>query len=258
MANDLCMALELDKEELPGKVIAIAENRGSNGNFVISAVICHCIENKIPICLLASHNTFGHYHNVCIKMGGNLQKLKGEGFVKCLDVMKMVESNFTTELKENYILGIGKEELFLKDLFLKLRRDAQNLFDLYHKYPCIIIDDIADFLILGCSASLVLSFFQYCRNMLLEMNGCSLVSLCHNGKDDAESMKVIAGISHMCNIKVEVSGLSTGLSGEVSGVLKVDRKVNDKSPARSTKEYHFKLEERRIVMFSPGTSPAFV
>ncbi|KAG8227368.1 hypothetical protein J437_LFUL000376 [Ladona fulva] len=254
MATDFYLALELDKVDLSGKVISVVERQGGNANFVISALMSHFIDNKTAICLLSLHNTFGHYRNVGMKFGKNLQKLKEEGSFKCIEMLKTIErsvSDRTTEI--DFLFPGNQKDMPLKNLFLTIKREAELLLQT-QKSVCILVDDLSDLFCLGYSSSQVLSFYQYCRSLIFDLKSCSLVVLCHSTDEDIESMLTVTGICHTSYLSVEVCGLNTGISGDVSGVINIGKRDEANSRIRNT--YHFKLEEKRIRVFPPGASPA--
>lgn len=53
MATSVCNALGTDQENLVGKLIAVEEHHGSNGNFVLNCLIGEQVHKEGSVCLVA-------------------------------------------------------------------------------------------------------------------------------------------------------------------------------------------------------------
>nr|CAD7572761.1 unnamed protein product [Timema californicum] len=181
MASPVCSALGIDLDDISGKLVAIAEHHGSDANFVLSCLIAERIQKKSGICLLALHNTFGHYHNVGMKLGYNLQKLKEKKSVQTIELLKLV-SNIHNDSREL------KDERF--DILAEDKEDITT-----NKSVCLVIDDISDLLTWGIPVKEVCSFLQYCRTFLYEVSGFSLVILSHFITGDEDNLILMSGFN---------------------------------------------------------------
>ena len=125
---------------------------------------------------------------------------------------------------------------------------------------CLVIDDATDLLSLGIPVKDVLSFFHYCRVLLESVVGLSFIILTHITEGDEEQRLVTASVGHVADTIVTISSLKTGQSSYISGVLKVIHKKLDKSITRhdwnKQNVYHFKLLDRQVKVFAPGTAPS--
>ena len=252
MASSVCSVLGIDKEDLTGKLIAVEEYHGSNGNFVLSCIIAEQIKKDCGICLMTLHNTFEHYHHVGTKLGYNLQQLEEKGSVQKIDVLQLLSSSFNTS--ESYLLKNSED--IVNSLFLMIKEKLEKLMET-KKMVCLVIDDVSDILSLGVPVKDVLSFLQYCRVLLELLHGLSFVVLTHIYEEDEEQCLVAANISHVANKVVTVSSLKTGQSVDVSGIMKISNKNLDTSVREldwnKQNIYHFKLLDRQVKVFAPGT-----
>ncbi|PSN54131.1 hypothetical protein C0J52_09466 [Blattella germanica] len=257
MAGSVCSVLGIDKEDVTGKLIAIEESHGSNGNFILSCLMAEQIKKDCGICLVTLHNSFGHYHNVGTKLGYNLQQLEDKGGAETVEVFKLLNSSFSTS--ENYLLQ--NTEDIIKNLFLMIKTKIENIFK-NKKTVCLVIDDASDLLSLGVAVKDVLCFFQYCRSLFEMFSGLSIIVLTHIAEGDKEQHLVTMGVAHVADIKINISSLKTGQSNDVSGVMKVIHRSWDKSVTKvdwnQQNVYHFKLLDRQVKVFAPGTAPSLV
>ncbi|XP_069695416.1 elongator complex protein 6 [Periplaneta americana] len=260
MAALVCSALGTDKESLTGKLISIEEHHGSDGNFVLNCLIADQVQKDGGVCLLALHNTFGHYHNVGTKLGYNLQQLQDKGFVETIEILKLLnESMNSNSESNNRWLLLGKEDLIVKNIFLMIKEKIDKLLQV-RKLTSLVIDDLSDLLCLGIPLKEILLFFQYCRTLLESEHGVSLIVLTHIADGDEEQRLLSASVAHVADIVVTICGLKTGRSNDVSGALKVHHKGwNDAVTVQEWNKqnfYHFKLLDRQVKTFAPGTAPS--
>ncbi|KAJ4445917.1 hypothetical protein ANN_12603 [Periplaneta americana] len=255
MAALVCSALGTDKESLTGKLISIEEHHGSDGNFVLNCLIADQVQKDGGVCLLALHNTFGHYHNVGTKLGYNLQQLQDKGFVETIEILKLLnESMNSNSESNNRWLLLGKEDLIVKNIFLMIKEKIDKLLQV-RKLTSLVIDDLSDLLCLGIPLKEILLFFQYCRTLLESEHGVSLIVLTHIADGDEEQRLLSASVAHVADIVVTICGLKTGRSNDVSGALKVHHKGwNDAVTVQEWNKqnfYHFKLLDRQVKTFAP-------
>jgi hypothetical protein len=84
--------------------------------------------------------------------------------------------------------------------------------------------------------------------------------LTHIAEGDEEQHLLTAGLCHVADVIVSVCGLKTGQSSDVSGTMKViHRRLDQPMVAHEWNEqnlYHFKLLDRQVKVFAPGTAPS--
>jgi uncharacterized protein YaaQ len=262
MATSVWRALGIDKENWVGKLIAVEEYHGSNGNFVLNCLIAERIHKDGAVCLVALHNSFGHYHNVGTKLGYNLHQLQEKGYVENIEVMKLLSGSLNSALEdgtENFLFG--KEENAVRNLFYLIEEKIKKLVQ-QRRPVSLVIDDLSELLSLGITVKEVLSFLQYCRSLLESQPDLSLVVLTHVAEGDEEQHLLSAGLCHVADITVTVSGLKTGQSTDVSGAMKVIHRRWDQPVIadewNKQNLYHFKLLDRQVKVFAPGTASSLM
>jgi hypothetical protein len=260
MATSVCSALGTDKENLVGKLIAVEEHHGSNGNFVLNCLIAEQVHKEGAVCLVALHNSFGHYHNVGTKLGYNLRQLQEKGCVESIEVLKSLNDslNAVHEDRAQNVL-FGDEENTMRNLFHLIEEKTKKLLQ-NRKLVSLIIDDLSDLLSLGIPIKEVLSFLQYCRTLLESQSGLSLVVLTHIAEGDEEQRLLASGLCHVADMIVTICGLKTGQSSDVSGAMNVIHRRLDQPMVvhewNKQNLYHFKLLDRQVKVFAPGTAPS--
>lgn len=260
MTSSVCSALGTDKENMVGKLTAVEEYHGSNGNFVLNCLIADQIQKGGGVCLVALHNSFGHYHNVGTKLGYNLCQLQEKGCVESIEVLKLINGSLNTIHDGSEQNIFGNEESTVRNLFYlieeKIKKLLQNI-----KLVSLVIDDLSDLLYLGIPLKDVLSFLQYCRTLLDSQPGLSLVVLTHIAEGDEEQKLLTAGLCHVADMTVTICGLKTGQSSDVSGAMKVTHRRWDQPTVahkwNKQNLYHFKLLDRQVKVFAPGTASSF-
>jgi hypothetical protein len=260
MAASVCSALGIDKEKWVGKLIAVEEHHGSNANFVLNCLIAEQVRKEGAVCLVALHNSVGHYHNVGTKLGYNLLQLQEKGYVESIEVLKLLNEsvNVVHEHQPQDIFFCGEENT-TRNLFHLIEGKTKQLLE-KRKLASLVIDDLSDMLSLGIPIKEVLSFLQYCRTLLESQRGLSLVVLTHVAESDEEQRLLATGLCHVSDVIVTICGLKTGQSSDVSGAMKVIHRRLDQSMVthewNKQNLYHFKLLDRQVKVFAPGTAPS--
>ncbi|XP_067004997.2 elongator complex protein 6 isoform X2 [Anabrus simplex] len=257
MAALLLGALGVDKEDLVSKLLVVEEHHGSDANFVLTSLMIQRLQKDGGVCLMTLHNTISHYQNVVMKMSGcNLLLLQGKGFVQTFDCLKELSAGLMNDAGNHFLLN--HKECVAKTMFLMLKEKVE-LLCAKRSSVCIVIDDLSDLLAIGVPLSDVLSFFHYCRTLLLSLPELSLIVLSHVVEEDEQQSLLAAGLAHVADVFVTVSALKTGHSSDVSGVLKVRHKNTESVSSQSWNQqnsFQYKLQDRQVKVFAPGTAPS--
>lgn len=254
MAQNIISSLELDKESLDGKVIIINENSGCDANFFFSCLMSKQIKEGGGICLVNVHNDFNHFHNIGLKIGYNLNKLKDVGSIHNIDFLQMVSDAVSNNVYDKCI-DLTSDNESSSSLYKLIEN---TLFTLHktHKSVCIIIDDITNFLNLNYTMSDINKFVQKCKSLTLQ-NTSSFIMGLHTTSTNNPNYAMIRMFYYIADIVCEVSPLSTGRSVDVSGSFKIIRPwINDDlmtlNKNTSMNYYLFKLFDRGVKVFAPG------
>ncbi|XP_011689331.1 PREDICTED: elongator complex protein 6 [Wasmannia auropunctata] len=263
----VCNILGLDRVNMDGKMILIEEQHGTNANFLVNAILSDALKRMdAAVCLVLCHNTFGHYHNIGMRLGYNLFNLKEKGQVTVVEPMKIIASNITDMCKD----FTNRTETIIPDVISTEHVDiAHKLFACvkekhdeatrFAKSVILIIDDINHLLDLGLSVRDTMYFMRYLRSFISLYPLSQLCIFTHVYQENLQTSNadiVANALKHMAHLCVTTQPFKTGHSSDASGKLIVHWKTNS---IRS--KYHwvektvhlFKLSDWQIKICAPGT-----
>ncbi|XP_063240308.1 elongator complex protein 6 [Bacillus rossius redtenbacheri] len=255
-------ALGLDGAGASGRQVAVVERGGGDATFVVCSLLGQALREGRGACLLLLHSSFGHHHNVGVKLGYNLRQLRAQGRVEVLEAGKLVEGGLAPSggeppgaqvdawapgLSASTDVFSGDKEGLARALFLDVRSSVQRL--ARTEGPALlVVDDLSDLLSLGVPVAGALSFLRYCRAL-----PCGLTARAHADDDDEEQRVLAAALAHGADVCATVAGLGTGRSAQVSGTLAVRHKRCADAPRWNRQSlYHFRLQDRHVRLFAPG------
>ena len=277
MTDSVCSALGIDRVDLRGKLTLIEEQHGSDANFLLNSFISSSLEKSQGICLVLFHNTFGHYHNVGMKLGYNLNVLRERGQVSVVEPMKLIASNIHdlghdsvdaanvdfNEKSPEEDLGVPDimklDANLVRKLFLPLRNQIYELLK-HRESVIVIIDDLSHLFDLRMSLRDVWFFVRYLRSLMEFEQSLSVCILTHTYKADPDSCQpdlIAVGMKHISQLIIVVEPLSTGHAKDVSGKMNVRWKMDSIRTKYNWPEktsYLFKLLDRQVKVFAPGSA----
>ncbi|XP_043282989.1 elongator complex protein 6 [Venturia canescens] len=283
MTDSVCGALGIDRIDMCGKMILIEEQHGSDANFVVNSVLSGVLEKGHGICLVLFHNTFGHYHNVGMKLGYNLNVMRERGQVvvtepmkimadnvedlghdsvdaACVDLDKPRETRCRTE--EDDLPDLMKlDENLVRQLFVCLRNKCHEVMK-SHESVVIIVDDLSHLFDLRLSLKDVWFYVRYLRSWMQVEPTLSVCIMTHTYKADPESCQpdmIVVGLKNMAHLMVTVEPLSTGHANDISGRMNVSWRVDSirrKYHLAEKTSYLYKLHDRHVNIFAPGSAAA--
>ncbi|XP_012220592.1 elongator complex protein 6 [Linepithema humile] len=261
----VCNTLGIDRVNMDGKMILIEEQHGTNANFLLNAVLSHALKKMQAICLVLCHNTFGHYHNVGMRLGYNLLALKEKGQVTVVEPMKIVANNIADLCNDS----MDKEEIVIPDAI-----SAEHM-DIVHKlFTCVkksydeaakfqgsvvlIVDDINHLLDLGLSMRDTMYFVRYLRSSVASHPLSQLCILTHTYQWDPQTSNADAVanvLKHMAHLCVATKPFKTGHSSDTSGKLIVHWRIDSVRlkyhwPEETT--HLFKLSDWQVKIYTSG------
>ena len=265
MTDSVCSALEIDRIDMCGKMILIEEQHGSDANFVVNSVLSGALEKGHGICLVLFHNTFGHYHNVGMKLGYNLNVLRERGQVVVTEPMKIMADNvedlghdsvdaanvdldkpFRQEQEQlrcrrntargedgdendNDLPDIMKLDAnFVHQLFVCLRNKCQEVMKT-RESVVVIIDDLSHLFDMRLSLKDVWFYVRYLRSLMTLESNLSVCIMTHTYKTDPNTCQpdmIVIGLKNMAHLVVTVEPLTTGRANDISGRMNVSWMVD--------------------------------
>lgn len=261
-------AIGIDKVNTSGYLIFIEENHPVDANFLLHAVTSYCRDKNHMTCYVLFHNTFGHFHNVGMKLGYNLKKESNTN-VKVVEPLKIISKNIHNEnledSKDSQILEFdikkGNTDLVkqlvqvIKDELLSLKKaeDSQKVF--------VIIDDLSHLFDLGLSTQDVWLFVRYIKSFISLEPHLTLCILSHAYKVIQEELcqpnQIALALRHIAELIITVQPLETGFSQNVSGKMVISWKSHrDRLKFKWPEDmiYLYKLYDRKVSVFTPGSS----
>lgn len=262
----VCNTLGIDRVNMKSKMILFEEQHGTNANFLVNAILSQSLKNGDGICFVLCHNTFGHYHNVGMRLGYNLSALKEKGQVTVAEPMKIVRDNIVDMQKDS----VNKQNLVITELANgEMHTDiAHRLFTyIKEKYDeamktnesvVLIVDDISHFLDIGLSTYDVMYFIRYLRSYMTSHPMSQLCVLVHTYEGDLQSLDaniVANGLKHMAHLCVSTERFKSGHSRDASGKLTVSWRINaikSKFHWTEKRSYLFKLSNWQVEIYPAG------
>eukprot|EP00088_Acartia_fossae_P019373 TRINITY_DN21306_c0_g1_i1.p1 TRINITY_DN21306_c0_g1~~TRINITY_DN21306_c0_g1_i1.p1 ORF type:complete len:238 (-),score=22.97 TRINITY_DN21306_c0_g1_i1:200-913(-) len=220
------------------RFVFITDQTAGRTGFLLHHFIGQGIKNDKKVVVMGFENSFGHYHSVASKLGLNLIKAKESGSFQYIDGAAKI-LNSVLELSNTLRPSSGLEELYNEIISV-----------LTSPGTLLIIDNISILQCLGFSHRDINMFVQKLRNHTKSLEG--LFVCC--ASSDAFSTEHANYLSRISDLGLSVDDLSTGKSRDVSGHLTVNQRKEDGS--QNVTGYHFRIEDRSVKIFPPGTSSA--
>ncbi|XP_012256510.1 elongator complex protein 6-like [Athalia rosae] len=281
MTDSVCSALGIDRVDMCGKTVLIEEQHGSDANFLVNAIVSGALEKGQGICLVLFHNTFGHYHNVGMKLGYNMKVLRERGQVTVVEPMKIAASNVedlghdsidaaNVDLTKSHGKKVPAEEIGVPDimkldttlvrqLFLPVRNKVYEMLESIGSVN-IIVDDLSHLFDMSLSLKDVWFYVRYLRSLMEFEPMIAVCIMTHTYRADPNTCQpdmIAIGLKHMSDLIVSVEPLSTGHANDVSGKINIRwnaDEVRKKYHWADKTTYLYKLLDRQVKMFAPGAS----
>lgn len=266
--EDVREAIGIDKVDLSGgSVIFIEEHHNADANFLLHAVTSHCRDKNNIACLVLFHSTFGHFHNVGMKLGYNLRK-ECNSSVRVVEPLKIVSKNIHSEgnlqcdnrqslefdVKTNGRDLVKRLAEIIKAECVSIEKETAS------QKVYVIIDDLSHLFDIGLSIQDVWLFIRYIRTFAVEEPLLTFCISSHVYKANDELCKpnlLALGLRYSAELLIIVQPLETGYSRNVSGKMTVCWKLQSERLRFKWPEemvYLYKLSDRQVKLFAPGSS----
>lgn len=244
-----------------GSFILISETAKTSANGLVTHFLASGVANNHPVCFVTLHQTWGHYCNIGNKLGLNLRQHSDLGNVKVIDGLKLLSEVLdegVSDINHPFSFLFSVCEYPLRNFYNQIKKTVQPWKE-DGKYFLIIIENINSVLNMGVKTKDVEIFIHYCRNLIgdcsNEKSG-SLVVVTTADENDEDASHVTKSLAHLALIHLSSQGLSTGLSREVHGDLKITTfdRYNPHQCLPNIHQFQYKMEEKNMKLFAPGTS----
>uniref|UniRef100_A0A6V7KPE0 Elongator complex protein 6 n=1 Tax=Bracon brevicornis TaxID=1563983 RepID=A0A6V7KPE0_9HYME len=278
MTDSVRRAIGIDQVDLTGKMVVLEEQHGSDGNFLVNTMISHALERGNGICLVLFHNTFGHYHNIGMKLGYNLNVLRERGEVTVVEPMKMIadeighdevdasseeiSEDLRKKINENIIPDAMKlDEDLVLHLFEALKKKYYEAAQVREKVT-VIVDDLSHLFDMNLSLADVWTYVRFLRSLMQyepKMSICIMTHTYRTNTDTCQPDIIVVGLRRMAHLSVIVEPLATGHANDISGKMAVVWRIDalrKKHHWPEKMDYLYKLLDRQIKVFPPGGKDA--
>jgi len=222
------------------KVVTIDESPADKAGFLLHHFISRWLKNGHKVLIVGVEQSFGHYHSVGIKLGYNLLKLKESGQVVFYEGLKKI---LDLSFAESSHLQVDEPNLnSLKCLY-------QEIFSLVTDNTLVVIDQVSILSCMGFTPHSIYAFCHYLVDMMDNLNACQLLLRVNMAGDSVQLVKLLQQLGEL---NLSVAGLVTGQSRDVSGVLT----MQDRKGGGVNRTFQFRVEDKNVRIFAPGTSSA--
>jgi len=223
------------------KVVTIDESAADKAGFLLHHFISRWLKNGHKVLIVGLEQSFGHYHSVGIKLGYNLLKLKESGQVIFYEgLKKILDSNFA----ESSHFQVDEPGLnSLKFLY-------QEICSLVTENTLVVIDQVSILSCMGFTPHSIYTFCHYLVDMMDNLNTCQLVLRVDMVGE--ESVQLVRLLQQLGELNLSVAGLVTGQSRDVSGVIT----MQDRKERGVNRVFQYRVEDKNVRIFAPGTSSA--
>ncbi|KAK3877728.1 hypothetical protein Pcinc_017584 [Petrolisthes cinctipes] len=245
-----------------GKLTLVTQTSTTSASGLIINFIASSVTADWPVCLLTLHNTWGHYCNIGNKVGLNLRNQREQGTVKVVDGLQLVSGVIDAEgnCDDNHSFSFICKPLQypLKNLYDNLKQTVHPWRESGVQFQ-IILEDVASLLHLGVKRKDIETFIHYCWNLVGRSPPSivgSLVVVATVDETDEDANLLSHNMIHLASLHLSLHGLSTGPSREVHGLLRItalDRNCPNQC-VPLIQNFQYKMEEKNMKLFAPGTS----
>jgi len=248
----------LDSSDLSHEFITITDT-DIDANFLLHHFLSHFLQKHQQggkATLLAFAHTLAHYTSAVHKIGSNLHTYITRKQLQYVDGLRMLFDGFMCRDGDDtaiasHLFTSTTSNTSLKQLFHLLNAMSSSTHD--EDGPIlIVVDDLCSLINIGVPAQAVSDFLHYCKTLTTRVErDISFVFLTHADSDDPEYTLVHELLRQYTSMEVNVRALKSGYSKELSGDMNICWNKHNVD-----KHLHFKLLDKDVKFYAPGTSSA--
>ncbi|CAN7984829.1 unnamed protein product [Ixodes hexagonus] len=256
MFLELNTFLDFDNKLLPKQFVVTSSDDIVDHSFVLNHLLMLYLKTGRRVFQLNFALDDAFFMSVCQKLGINLKTYASKNAFysfSCPNLLKdFVETSseshpfgFLTSGDQSERLLLLQSKIFKElDRFLESSEPGGEVL--------MMVDDVSSLLHLGISNSEIIKFVHSLRAHE-PLRGCEslVVGVKFNEHEqDAECHQLCTYLSHLADATVDVRGLSTGHSRDITGQISVRRTADGQRP--TTKRMHYRLEDKGVKLFPVG------
>jgi len=224
--------------DLSGKGFTLISDNTSGRNGIFNHhFIGYGIKTNKKVVIFGLDHSLGHYHLVGMKLGINIMKAKESGSLHHIDGSTMILNS-----------------ALLQEKALRPELGLQQIYTDIVEHLCtgsiLIIDNLSILTCLGFSDRQLNLFLKKLLAKVVDLGGhlvCTVIP-------SITSSEFKNYLARWADIGINVEDLRTGKSRDVSGHLSVCFRLCTGDQHRS--EFQFRVEDKSVKIFPPGTSAA--
>uniref|UniRef100_A0A0K8TL94 Elongator complex protein 6 n=1 Tax=Tabanus bromius TaxID=304241 RepID=A0A0K8TL94_TABBR len=244
MAASVLLACGLNEQKLAPH-IHISEESGTDASFLVSSIMGQRfrVQNS-GMLIFCLHHTFQHYVNAGMRLGYNLNLMKG----KTVRVFEII-ADIANDLFDSKWLMSGST--ILSHLLVDINRELDEMLS-EKQSVTLFIDDLSVLINLGVTE---LRIVKFCRelNTKAKQEGQNITIVTKLNCSDIYEL-VSYNLVDLCDTHLKVEKLQSGNFKEVDGKILARRKSasNIFSSTTQDKTILYKVNDKNIKTFNPG------
>ncbi|KAH8041854.1 hypothetical protein HPB51_018648 [Rhipicephalus microplus] len=264
MFLELNTFLDFDNKALPRRFVVISSDDTVEHTFVLNHMLMLYLKTGRRVFQLNFVHDDAFFASVCQKLGINLKTYAARNAFRsfsCLKLLKeLVKGSFSDSSHPFAFLTAPASQHGDDRLSVLRSRILEEL------RSFVVCDEVAttggEVLVLVDDASSLLNFGLGCREISGLVHSLRLEPLVRERgtvvagmkscarEDDADCHRLCTYLSHLADATIDVRGLSTGHSRDITGQISVTRTSYTQLP--TTKQMHFRIEDRGVKLFPVG------
>jgi len=236
-----------------GQSVLLSDTNGADASLLIHHFTSAYVKaGDRQVILVTLAQTFPHYHVAASKISSvSLQRARESGSLRIIDRL--------TDGPDEYLAGKDSFQA-AKDLYTDVERAITACSGTLDG-GLVLVDDLTSLLCVGCPRAEIANLVRHLV-ALCKQRRCTLVTLVHRDIDhcdDDDEVSLYDACSLFFDTEMILNGLSSGHSKDVNGHLQLVRKrlsVHGRTVYEESPVQHYRVTDRRLQMFAPGTSRA--
>lgn len=259
MFLELNTFLDFDNKALSKRFVVTSSDDMVDHSFVLNHLLMLYLKTGRRVFQLNFVLDDAFFPSVCQKLGISLKTYAAKNAFyafSCPNLLKdFVKSSLPSESHPfSFLTAAGGQKERLSLLQSRITEDLDRFLGSSEDLGevLLMVDDVSSLLHLGLSNSEILRFVHSLRayEPLRQRGSLVVGSKFNEHEQDPECHQLCTYLSHLADATVDVRGLSTGHSRDISGQISVTRTTDGQRP--STKRMHYRLEDKGVKLFPVG------
>lgn len=262
MFLELNTFLDFDNKALPRQFVVITSDDVVEHTFVLNHLLMLYLKTGRRVFQINLVNDDAFFASVCQKLGINLKAYAAKNAFhsfSCLKLLKeLVKGSFSDSSHPFAFLtaptsehGDDRLSVLTSQILDELRRFVGDGAATKGEV-LVLVDDVSSLLNFGLGCREIADLIHSLRIEPLVHEFGTVVAGTKScaSEDDADCHRLCTYLCHLADATIDVRGLSTGHSRDITGQISVTRTSSAQLP--TTKQMHYRLEDRGVKLFPFG------